>query len=204
VATLFTVVVTALVGSWLTPTVIGWRKARKEGTNLDHYHNEVRKLYSDGKLDRNDIRKLNDLRDNITDGYTRGKITKEQYDKLGEEISTSYGEIFTREIDSLNGLSEIDKGRQLSTIISNIEAMHAKGQINNEYYTNLKKQISILYDEIFKKRIDSLSKLPENDKAKLLVEIKDDISDAYSKEKINELHYSLLKEKLSNYEKSNA
>jgi hypothetical protein len=30
-ATLFTVVVTALVGSWLTPTVIGWRKAKKQG-----------------------------------------------------------------------------------------------------------------------------------------------------------------------------
>jgi len=34
-----------------------------------------------------------------------------------------------------------------------------------------------------------------------LVQIKDDISDAYSKEKISELHYSLLEKKLSNYEK---
>jgi hypothetical protein len=48
----------------------------------------------------------------------------------------------------------------------------------------LKKEISILYEEIFKKRIDSLNNLPENDKAKLLDKIKDDISDAYSKEKI--------------------
>ena len=79
--------------------------------------------------------------------------------------------------------------------------MYAKGKINNEYYANLKKQISILYEEIFKRRIDSLSKLPENDKGKLLSEIKDDVSDAYSKERINELHYSLLKEKFSNYEK---
>ena len=65
VATLFTVVVTALVGSWLTPTIIGWRKARKEGSKLDHYHNEVKKLYNEGKLDMNDIQGLNNLRDNI-------------------------------------------------------------------------------------------------------------------------------------------
>jgi hypothetical protein len=31
VATLFTVVASALISSWLTPAIIGWRKARKEG-----------------------------------------------------------------------------------------------------------------------------------------------------------------------------
>jgi flagellar basal body-associated protein FliL len=40
-------------------------------------------------------------------------------------------------------------------------------------------------------RIDYLNSLPEN-KAKLLDEIKEDISEAYSKGKISELHYSLL------------
>ena len=195
---------TAFIGSWLTPTVIGWRNAKKQGSKLDHYHNEVKKLYNEGKLDRSDINELNNLRDNITDDYTKGKITKEQYDKLGDVISISYGEIITKEIDSLNNLSEYDKVKQLSTIISDIEDMHAKGKINNEYYGNLKKETSILYQEIFKKKIDSLNNLPENDKGKLLSEIKDDISDAYSKEKISELHYSLLKEKLSNYEKPKA
>jgi YVTN family beta-propeller protein len=146
VATLFTVIATAFIGSWLTPTVIEWRKAKKQGSKLDHYHNEVKSLYNDGRLDTNDIKELNNLRDNVTDEYTRGKI-------------------------------------------------------NNEYYTNLKKEISVLYEEIFKKRIDSLNNLPENDKVKLSDEIKDDISDAYSKEKISELHYTLLKEKLSNFEK---
>ena len=191
VATLFTVVVTALVGSWLTPTVIGWRKARKEGSKLDHYHNEVKKLYNEGKLDMNDIQGLNNLRDNIKDQYIRGKINKEQYDKLVDEISISYDEIFTKEIDSLSKLSENDKVKQLSTTIRNIEYMHA----------SLKKETSILYQELYKKRIDSLNSLPENSKGKLLAEIKDDISDAYSKEKISELHYSFLKERLLSYEK---
>ena len=52
-----------------------------------------------------------------------------------------------------------------------------------------------------RKRIESLNNLSEDDRVKLLVEIKDERSDAYSKEMINELHYSLLKEKLSKYEK---
>jgi hypothetical protein len=41
----------------------------------------------------------------------------------------------------------------------------------------------------------------KKDKEKRLMEIKDAISIACSKEKINELHYTLLKEKITNYEK---
>ena len=37
---------------------------------------------------------------------------------------------------------------------------------------------------------------------KLLNKIHSDIEDAYSKEKINEKHYNLLKEKISNYDES--
>ena len=68
-------------------------------------------------------------------------------------------------------------------------------------HASLKKETSILYQELYKKRIDSLNSLPENSKGKLLAEIKDDISDAYPKEKISELHYSFLKERLLSYEK---
>jgi hypothetical protein len=41
----------AFIGSWLTPTVTAWRKARKERSKLGYYHNKVKKLYTDGKLD---------------------------------------------------------------------------------------------------------------------------------------------------------
>lgn len=204
VATLFTVVATAFIGSWLTPTVIGWRNAKKQGSKLGHYHNEIKKVYDDAKIDRSDVVKLDSLGDNITGEYTRGKINKESYDKLVDEISISYGEIVTKEIDSLNDLSENDKVKRLSTIIDDIENMHAKGKINNDYYANLKKETSILYQDIFKKRIDSLDSLPESDKGKLLVKIKDDIFDSYSKEMISELHYTLLEKKLSEYERPEA
>lgn len=190
VATLFTVVATAFIGSWLTPTVISWRNARRQGSKLEHYHNKIKKVYNESKIDRNDIKELDNLRDNITDEYTRGKINKESYDKLTDEISISYGEIFTKEIDSLDNLSGSDNPKRLSAIINDIEEMHTEGKINNERYANLKKDTSILYQEIFRKRIDSLNSLPENDKGKILDEIKEDISDAYSKDKISELHFT--------------
>jgi hypothetical protein len=120
---------------------------------------------------------------------------------LTDEISISYGEIFTKEKDSLDNLSGSDNLTRLSAIINDIEEMDAEGKINNERYAKLKKDTSILYQELFRRRIDSLNTLPENDNGKLLDEIKEDISDAYSKDKISELHYTLLEKKLSNYEK---
>jgi YVTN family beta-propeller protein len=135
-ATLFTVVVTAFVGSWLTPSFIEWRKAKKQGKKLDHYHKEVKRLYKDGKLDKNNIGGLDILRNNITDEYTRGKINKEQFDKLIDDISISYREIFKREI-----LSEEHKEKQLDEIKDNIEDAFVKGKISEQHYNLLNKKI---------------------------------------------------------------
>ena len=75
-------------------------KSKKTGKKLDYYHKEVKHLYEDGKLDKNDIDSPDKLRDKITDEYARGKINKEQFDKLVDDISISYREIFRKEIDS--------------------------------------------------------------------------------------------------------
>lgn len=69
---------------------------------------------------------------------------------------------------------------------------YSEGKITNEQCTNLKTEISILYEEIYKKRIDS-----SNGNAVLLDEVKDDIKDAYAKERLSEKHYELLNEKIS-------
>jgi hypothetical protein len=113
------------------------------------------------------------------------------------EISISYREIYSKQLDSLNNFHEKDKVKQLSGIKSNIDDMHARGKINDQHYTDLKKRISVFYEEILKNEIDSLNSLPGGDKVTGLDKIKNEISDAYLKEMINELHYSLLKEKLS-------
>jgi hypothetical protein len=54
----------------------------------------------------------------------------------------------------------------------------------------------VFYEEILKSKIDSLNSLPREDKVRGLDRIKNEISDVYSKEMIDELHYSLLKEQL--------
>jgi hypothetical protein len=90
-----------------------------------------------------------------------------------------------------------DKVKQLSGIKNDIDDLHAKGKISDQHYTDLKKRISLFYEEILKNEIDSLNSLSGGDKVRGLDRIKNEISDAYSKEMIDELHYTLLKEKLS-------
>jgi YVTN family beta-propeller protein len=141
-ATLITVVITAFIGTWLTPTIIQWRNRRKQGSKLDHYHNEVKKLYNDGgELNSNKIEELNNLGYQVTEEYIRGKINKEQYDKLVNEISVGYSEIFTKEIDSLNTLSKNAKVEQISRVKNNIENAYAKGRINELHHTLLKNRL---------------------------------------------------------------
>jgi YVTN family beta-propeller protein len=59
-SSLFTVVVTALVGSWLTPTIIEGRKAKKQHKKLDEIQDYIKKLYIDKELDKKDIEGLDE------------------------------------------------------------------------------------------------------------------------------------------------
>ena len=52
-ATLFTVVVTAFVGSWLTPSFIEWRKAKKQGDKFDQYYGKIQCLHKDTQCLKN-------------------------------------------------------------------------------------------------------------------------------------------------------
>jgi len=63
----------------------------------------------------------------------------------------------------------------------------------------LKKEISIRYEEICKKRKDYLNDLSKEEKEKQISQIQEEIEEAYSKEKITELQYNLLQKKISKY-----
>jgi YVTN family beta-propeller protein len=93
-----------------------------------------------------------------------------------------------------DGLDEKDIS-ELNRLNQKISNEYSKGKINNEQYTNLKKEISVLYEEIYKKEIDSSTSAPNF--GVLMDKIKDEITDAYSKGKITELHYKLLNERIS-------
>jgi YVTN family beta-propeller protein len=141
IATLFTVVITAFIGTWLTPTVIAWRKARNQGRNLDYYHKQISSIYYYGELDEKYIDKLDNLRNIITDEYSIGKISKVQFDKLVDETSLKYREIFKNEIDSLDTPSEYEKENKIMEIKSNIEDAYASGKINELHYNLLQKKL---------------------------------------------------------------
>ena len=92
----------------------------------------------------------------------------------------------------------------LNKLKGKISDGYSQGKINAEHYSNLKDEISLLYQELFKKRIHSLNDVSNNeDMQKQVEKIKDDIDDAYSKAKITELHYNLLNKKISEYENKN-
>jgi YVTN family beta-propeller protein len=88
-ATLFTVVVTAFVGSWLTPSFIGWRKTAKQGKRLDDYKERVKQVYKDTDLSEKDKEKeLSKIKEEIEYAYAKGKLTEQQYNLLNKKIES--------------------------------------------------------------------------------------------------------------------
>ena len=144
-ATLFGVIVTAFISSWLTPTIIGWRKAKRHQNRLNDYQNELKDLYKDNKLDKHDIDKLDRLRDKIIFSYTKGDINKEQYDVLIKHLSIQYNEIFKNEIDSLKIKKDIGKKVKLKNeLYSDLDDSYLNEKIDKEHYDLLKEKLSEL------------------------------------------------------------
>jgi hypothetical protein len=110
---------------------------------------------------------------------------------------------FHRQIISIyddGNLNEEDE-YSLDKLRNKITDAYSKGKLTTEHYNSLNSQMSISYEEIFKQRINSLKKY--NPEFNLMVEeIEDEITDAYSKGKIIELHFKLLNEKIANMTKS--
>jgi YVTN family beta-propeller protein len=97
---------------------------------------------------------------------------------------------YHQEMNSLYDDGKLDESdfNRLDILNHNISDAYSEGKINNEQYMNLRKEISILYEEIYKKRIESTHDLSR---------LREDIADAYSKDKISEIHYKLLNERIS-------
>jgi YVTN family beta-propeller protein len=110
---------------------------------------------------------------------------------------------YHKKIHSLYDDGKLDENdiEPLNKLKGKISDSYSQGKINAEHYSNLKDEISLLYQELFKKRIHSLNHVSNNeDMQKQVEKIKDDIDDAYSKAKITELHYNLLNKQILEYE----
>ena len=75
----------------------------------------------------------------------------------------------------------------------------SKGKITSEQYTNLKKEISALYEEVYEKELDPLKKSSDRyDRLAIqLEEINRNVTDGYLKDRINNEHYTNLKNEIS-------
>jgi uncharacterized membrane protein len=140
VATLFTVIASAFIGSWLTPTVIGWRKAKKEGRKVQTYHLAIKSLYDDGEIDEMDIPRLDKLKDDIMDDHANGNISEQHYNNLNNKISVLYEEIYKKKIESLTG-NNIN-GMSLDKVKDDIIDAYAKGKISEQHYKLLDEKLS--------------------------------------------------------------
>lgn len=85
--------------------------------------------------------------------------------------------------------------KSLNQLRSDLSDTYAKGKISEQHYQNLKSETGVLYEEIHRKRIDSLK--PNNKDDGLLTTIKQEIDDDFAKGKISKEHYDLLNKKES-------
>jgi hypothetical protein len=92
-----------------------------------------------------------------------------------------------------DGLDETDF-KNLNELDQRISNSYAAGKISNEQYTHLKNEVSIAHQEIFKKRIESITEQNIEDLGK----INNDITDAYSNGRLSNEHYTNLKNEISN------
>jgi YVTN family beta-propeller protein len=132
-ASLFTVAVTALVGSWLTPTLIGWRKEKRQGSKLDYYLSKITDLPNDDKISSN----LERLKNEITLAYAKGKINKEQYDKLTNDISIRYMALLETEMN----VSYVNHA-PMDEVMEGLADAYSKGRITELHYKVLKERMS--------------------------------------------------------------
>jgi YVTN family beta-propeller protein len=126
-------------------------------------------------------------------GWARSRADIRKLNHYHKKIASMYGD---GKLDE-NDVEPLDRLR------SNIVDAYSKGQINEKHYESLKNETSILYEKIFRRRLDDAlnnDNDPANKKAiqEQLDQIKTDIEYAYSEGKIDEKHYDLLNKAISN------
>ena len=92
---LYGIIASTIVG-WSIPSVIRWIRSKADFRKLSYYHQRIKTLHNDGKLDENDFEDLDQLRNDIADAYSKGKINEIHYDSLKREASILYEEIFQK------------------------------------------------------------------------------------------------------------
>jgi YVTN family beta-propeller protein len=120
-------------------------------------------------------------------GWIKGRRQRRSANRYYQKINCLYDD---GKLDE-NGIKSLDR------LKTDLTYVYARGKISQQHYTDLKSEVSVLYEEIYKKKLDSLSR-----NTILLDKIKDDIEDVYAKGKLTEQHYKLLNEKILDIKES--
>ncbi len=94
------VLVGTVIAGLSIPSIVGWIKSKMDARKLNSYHKKIASLYrDDGKLNENDIKRLNLLRNSILNAYSEGKLNEKHYESLKNETSILYTKIYRNRIN---------------------------------------------------------------------------------------------------------
>ncbi len=137
---LYGLIISTIIGASI-PSIIGWTKTRGDIKKLNLHHNKIKSLYDEGIRDDNDFELLNKLKNEISDSFSKGKISQFHYSNLKDEISILYQEIFMKKIDSMDDDKEIDLSIKLK-LVREIKDAFSKGKLTELHYNLLMNKIS--------------------------------------------------------------
>ena len=120
-------------------------------------------------------------------GWAKAKRQQRRVYKYHSQIKSLYGD---------SKLDENDIG-SLHTIKRDITDEYVQGKITDQQNENLKDEISLIYKEIYDKKINSLNDGLGKDSDKFLDSITNDLTNAYAIGIISEIHYNILNKKIS-------
>jgi hypothetical protein len=137
---LYGLIVSTIIGASI-PSIIGWAKTKGDVKKSNLHHTKIKSIYDEGKRDENDFESLNKLKDEISDSFTKGKISQIHYLILKDEISILYQEIFMKKIDFMDDDKEIDLSLKLK-LVREIKDAFSKGKLTELHYNLLMNKIS--------------------------------------------------------------
>lgn len=137
---IYGLIVSTIIGASI-PSIILWAKTKRDIKKSNLHHKKIRTIYDEGRRDEVDFESLNKLKDEISDSFSKGKISQFHYSNLKDEISILYHEIFMKKIDSLDD----EKGMNLSSklkLVREIKDAFSKGKLTELHYNMLINKVS--------------------------------------------------------------
>ena len=137
---LYGLIVSTIIGASI-PSIILWAKTKGDIKKSNLHHDKIKSLYDEGRRDDNDFETLDKLKNEISDSFSKGKISQFHYSNLKDEISILYQEIFMKKIDSMDDDKEIDLSLKLK-LVREIKDSFSKGKLTELHYNMLMNKIS--------------------------------------------------------------